>query len=257
MMSRTHREHGNKGYIEDQREFFDKLITQDWDTYITLDWDRTRKCEVDQILRRISSPRRVLNIGCGCGYHDLLFAQSEGVERVIGIDYSEKSIEQANRFYPHPKVQRFVVDCFDHERMAEILERSEKFNLVASFQVIEHLSNPQTFLDINADCVTDNGYVAVVTPNRLKAMNRIRKLFGKDLNFSDPLHYAEYTAKEIIRMGERSNLHVTARFACHFQISFKGILLIGTKNPLSSILGQLHPGMANIIGIIFKKRYKD
>jgi hypothetical protein len=34
-MSRLQQEYGNKGYIEDQREFFDKLITQDWDTYIS------------------------------------------------------------------------------------------------------------------------------------------------------------------------------------------------------------------------------
>jgi 2-polyprenyl-3-methyl-5-hydroxy-6-metoxy-1,4-benzoquinol methylase len=252
-MSRTHREHGNKGYIEDQREFFDKLITQDWDTYITPYWDRTRKYEVDQILQRVPSPRTVLDIGCGCGYHDLLFAKLEEVKLVIGIDYSGKSIEQANRFYPHPKVQRFVVDCFDHKKIKEILDHFGRFDLVTSFQVIEHLKKNQEFLAINADCIEEKGCVAVVTPNRDKAMNRLRKLFGRNPKFDDPLHYAEYTVEELIKMGEQSNLHVTARFACHLQISFKGITLVGAKNPLSPMLGQFIPKMASTIGIIFQK----
>jgi 2-polyprenyl-3-methyl-5-hydroxy-6-metoxy-1,4-benzoquinol methylase len=257
MMSRTHREHGNKGYIEDQREFFDKLITQDWDTYITPYWDRTRKYEVDQILQRVPSPRTVLDIGCGCGYHDLLFAKLEEVKLVIGIDYSEKSIEQANRFYPHPKVQRFVVDCFDHKKIKEILDHFGRFDLVTSFQVIEHLKQNQEFLAINADCIEEKGCVAVVTPNRDKAMNRLRGLFGKGPTFGDPLHDAEYTVEDLIQMGERANLRVTARFACHFQISLKGLTLIGTKTPFSITLGRLLPKMASIIGVIFRKRKDD
>jgi 2-polyprenyl-3-methyl-5-hydroxy-6-metoxy-1,4-benzoquinol methylase len=253
-MSLTHQGHSNKGFIEDQREFFNQLITQEWNTYINPNWDNTRKFEVDQILRIVPYPINILNIGCGCGYHDLLFAKSNGVEFVVGIDYSEKSISQANQYYSHPKVHRFVTDCFNNEEMTGILNRFGRFGLVVSFQVIEHLSRPQAFFDVNAECVKKGGYVAVVTPNRRNAINRFREIFGKKPIFIDPLHYAEYTKEEIIRMGEQSNLRPIDYFSGNFNLTFKGVTLIGTKNPISMILGQLIPEFANTIGVIFLKK---
>jgi 2-polyprenyl-3-methyl-5-hydroxy-6-metoxy-1,4-benzoquinol methylase len=252
-MSRTHQEHGDKGYIEDQRKFFDKLVTHDWDTYIDPYWDEIREFDVNQILRIVPFPRTVLDIGCGCGYHDLLFAESEGVDLVVGIDYSSKSIEQANRIYSHPKVQRFVANCFDDRQMSEILNRYGKFGLVVSFQVIEHLSRPHDLLAVKANCAPDKGYIAIVTPNRQKVMSYLRKLFGQEPKLDDPLHFAEYTAEELIEMGKEYNLRVVAHFGTGFSIGLKGIKLMDTKTPLNLWVGRFFPNFANSVGIIFHK----
>ena len=96
-------------FLEDQRQFFDELITEEWDTYQSADWDRRRRLEVDSLFRLVT-PRRVLDVGCGCGFHDVLMAERPGVEGVTGIDYSARSIEMAGHFYAHPKVSRGVED---------------------------------------------------------------------------------------------------------------------------------------------------
>ena len=62
--------------------------------------------------------------------------QIDGIEKVVGIDYSEKSIETAEREYPHPLIERYVSDFLKDKEF--ILDKGP-FDLVVSFQVIEHL----------------------------------------------------------------------------------------------------------------------
>src|SRR5215211_943037 len=92
-------------YREDQRAFFDQLVSESWDAYQDPLWDRTRRLEIDALFG-VVAPRRILDVGCGCGFHDLLMAERPGVEHVDGIDYSPRSVEVAEREYPHPRVRR-------------------------------------------------------------------------------------------------------------------------------------------------------
>ena len=59
------REDDNKQFIENLREFFDELITQEWDTYIDPHWDKTRQVEIEEVLRIIPRPKSILDVGCG------------------------------------------------------------------------------------------------------------------------------------------------------------------------------------------------
>src|SRR5919198_1558461 len=85
-------------YLEDQREFFDSLITEDWDSYHSAAWDRTRRAEVAEIMR-VAPARRVLDVGCGCGFHDVVIAEHPDIVEVVAVDYSPRSIEVAEREY--------------------------------------------------------------------------------------------------------------------------------------------------------------
>jgi 2-polyprenyl-3-methyl-5-hydroxy-6-metoxy-1,4-benzoquinol methylase len=253
-MSKTHLQHGNTGFIEDQREFFDRLITQDWGTYHDATWDRMRRFEVAQIMRLVPPPRRVLNVGCGCGYQDREFAQWSTTEAVVGIDNSVNSIKQANLHYPHPKVKRLVADIFDYNALIQELGR---FDLVVSFQVLEHLTNPQEFLTACASLARAGGYVAVVTPNRRRMLNRVLALCGRQPQLVDPLHFAEYSVTELVHMahGLRAGsvgLRFHARFGYDISLALKGKTLIGPETPLNRVLTGVFPGLANIIGVIFQ-----
>lgn len=180
-------------FLEDQREFFDTLITADWETYLDPEWDAVRRREVEAIMSRVAGPR-VLDAGCGCGFHDAEIANWPGVEEVVGIDYSAKSIETAEREYPHPRVRR---------RVADILEPlgEAPFDLVVSFQVVEHLTEPREFLQALAANAAPGGAVAVVTPNGRRLDNRLRRLRGKAPEAIDPQHYAEYSPCELVGLA--------------------------------------------------------
>jgi SAM-dependent methyltransferase len=250
-MTRTHQEHGDKGFVEDQREFFDTLITQDWDTYINPHWDRTRRIEVKEILRCIPTPRRVLDVGCGAGYHDVVFAESLGVEQVIGVDYSPKSIEQANRHYPHPKVERGVASIFEPDT---ILQQWGRFDLVTSFQVIEHLKDSRPFLEACLQCTSPSAYIAVVTPNRSRIENRIRRLLGYPPRLIDPMHFMEYSIADLTNLGKTVGLRAVGTFGhtVHLAASRSVTLLEGTSR-FGLWLGLALPGAANVVGVVFQR----
>ena len=121
-------------FVRDQRQFFDELVTEDWHSYISSEWDYVRRYEIGRLFRRIQ-PTTILDVGCGCGFHDRVMAEYPFVREVIAIDYSLKSIEAAEREYPHPRVTRWVSDFAE-------FPRDRAFDLVVSFQVIEHLDDP-------------------------------------------------------------------------------------------------------------------
>jgi 2-polyprenyl-3-methyl-5-hydroxy-6-metoxy-1,4-benzoquinol methylase len=238
-------------FMDDQREFFDRLITEQWHTYNNRNWDRTRRLEVRKILEMVPGTCRVLNMGCGCGFHDALFAESAHVDAVVGIDYSPNSIEQANRHYPHPKVQRVVMDI---NQPAEIVRRFGLFDLVVSFQVLEHLSQPAEFISSSIACARDGGVVAFVTPNRETLQNRVRRLAGKPIQSMDPLHFREFTRIELEQALVEQQLEIVGSFGHSLGLTCRGRIIIVGNSPVGMVLGQWMPGVADVLGIVARKR---
>jgi 2-polyprenyl-3-methyl-5-hydroxy-6-metoxy-1,4-benzoquinol methylase len=231
-------------FLEDQRQFFDELITREWDTYQNRDWDEIRRFEVNCLFRLVS-PRTILDVGCGCGFHDVLMAEKAGVETVVGIDYSKKSIETANRVYPHRNVRRRVKDI-------RYLNAGEGFNLVVSFQVIEHLTDAVEFLKNCRRQSTPAGHVAVITPNHLRLSNRLRILTGASPKFGDPQHFREYTIPEIVALGEKAGLKYCGAFAYGMSLRIPKTNSMFLPAPIRLRLGHLVPFAADCLGVVFQ-----
>lgn len=239
-MSKTHKKYPK--YMEDQRLFFDELVTKDWNDYLSEDWDAERKREIRRLFKLIS-PRRILNVGCGSGFHDLLMAEYDFVSDVVGIDYSKNSVEVANREFPHKKIRREVSDITDFD--------NQLFDLVVSFQVIEHLKDPEAFLlECKKRCV-DGGWVAAFTPNRKRLTNRLRAMIRLDLALEDPQHFAEYTVRDLTRMGHRIGLTLVDHFSYNltFEVPKFGWQLI--PKSWSKHIGKKVPRFANRFAVVF------
>ena len=251
-LSKTHEEHGisREGYIEDQRKFFDSLVSKDWEDYINEDWDRARQEEVDQILSRAPSVERVLDLGCGCGYHDLLFAKKERIRKIVAVDYSEKSIEKAESEYPHAKIERHVVDFL---RDKEFILSRGPFDLVACFQVIEHLTRPDELVAVSALFAKVGGHVAIVTPNEKRLQNRWLRMTGKPVEMVDPLHFREYGIPELRQLGQKWGLKAVSYFGRDFHLSHGSRGIITSKGMLGSWVASMVPTFCDVIGVIFRK----
>lgn len=75
--------------------------------------------------------KRILEVGCGDGYGSAYLA--EAASEVIGIDYEEDVILQAKNKYRVPNLSFLCMD-------ATVLQfKNDSFDLVCSFQVIEHI----------------------------------------------------------------------------------------------------------------------
>lgn len=231
----------------DQRKFFDELITKDWNTYKNKLWDFTRAYEVKKIIQK-TNPSRILDIGCGCGFHDLLFAKNPIVKYVLGIDYSTESIKKANQEYPHQKVERVCVDF-----LSENQSIPSDFDLAVSFQVIEHLKDFERFFSVVFSKVKKGGYVAIATPNFDRFSNRIRRFFGYSAEFCDPMHFREFNLLELKNLGESAGLNMIDHFG--YAVSLNAFFNFDKYIPDKArfYLGTAIPSIAEVIVIVFKK----
>ncbi|MCU0841991.1 MAG: class I SAM-dependent methyltransferase [Thiobacillaceae bacterium] len=242
----TTKEHSTQAkhpeFLRDQRAFFDELITREWHTYHNPDWDLSRQYEVTQLFRHVC-PATILDVGCGCGYHDLLMATRPETRQVYAIDYSAKSIETAEREYPHAKVRRQVADI--NALGADI----PQVDLVVSFQVIEHTTDPARFLEQCAKQARSGGHVAIFTPNRLRLANRLRRMLGRPARLSDPQHFLEFTLEELSALGRDLGLQPMASFGYGMDLP-----LIGARLPMAwrLALGRRWPASADGLCVIFR-----
>ncbi|WIX79027.1 class I SAM-dependent methyltransferase [Amycolatopsis carbonis] len=99
----------------------------------------------------------VLEAGCGEGYGAGLIAKT--ARRVLALDYDVPTTEHVARRYPDVAVAR--------ANLAYLPLSGESVDVVANFQVIEHLWDQDGFL---AECfrvLRPGGKMLVTTPNRL------------------------------------------------------------------------------------------
>lgn len=120
--------------------------------------------------------RSVLDAGCGEGYGSAMLAQ--GAARVRGLDQAE-AIAIASARHRGANLEYRVYD------LTQLTRLGETFDLVVSFQVIEHLVDPAGFLRGLAACTAPGGTLVVTTPNRLMSMSE------------NPYHLREWTAEEL------------------------------------------------------------
>lgn len=223
-------------FQNDQRQFFDELITEDWETYFSEEWNYTRWFEVKHLFKKIK-PRTILDIGCGDGFRDVLMADYPFVERVDAFDYSEKSIQKAEQVNPHPKVKRFAADFND-------VNPETLYDLVVSFDVFEHLKKPEEYLEFSSRVCSPGGIVTICTPNRLRLDNRLKLLSGKSVEMIDVMHFQEYTANEIYGLGKSFGLTPNSWF---------GRGLITSQDPFHRWLQRLNIKQSTRLGYLLKR----
>jgi SAM-dependent methyltransferase len=99
----------------------------------------------------------VLEAGCGEGYGAGLIAQRAA--RVVALDYDEPTTAHVARDYPEVGTVR--------GNLAYLPLRSSTVDVVANFQVLEHLWDQDGFLAECRRVLRPGGRLLVTTPNRL------------------------------------------------------------------------------------------
>jgi SAM-dependent methyltransferase len=124
--------------------------------------------------------RSVLDAGCGEGYGAAMLA--EHATRVVGMDRPE-AVHVASARHSGPRLE------FRPQNLERLDEIREVFELVVSFQVIEHVPDPVGFLRGLAGRVAPGGELIVTTPNRLMSVSE------------NPYHLREWTAPELLALA--------------------------------------------------------
>lgn len=123
----------------------------------------------------------VLEVGCGEGRGIELIMSKAG--SYTAIDKIEEVIENLKSKFPNGKFLSGNIPPF-----AEI--KSNQFDVVISFQVIEHIQDDAFFLKEIHRVLKPGGKAYLTTPNRLMSLTR------------NPWHIREYTAEELLALAQ-------------------------------------------------------
>jgi ubiquinone/menaquinone biosynthesis C-methylase UbiE len=105
---------------------------------------------------RFVAGKRVLDIACGEGYGSSAL-QKAGASQVIGVDISDSVCSHAR--------MKYGVDA--RAGTAERIPLPDKsVDVVVSFETIEHVRNPGSFLDESVRVLSPQGMLIISTPNK-------------------------------------------------------------------------------------------
>jgi SAM-dependent methyltransferase len=108
---------------------------------------------------RLARGKRVLDAGCGAGYGSAELAAA--ADSVVGVDVAPEAIAFATEHYQLPNLR------FEQASCTALPNPDGSFDLVAAFEVIEHLADWRAFLAEARRVLAPNGQLVVSTPNRL------------------------------------------------------------------------------------------
>ncbi|HVW13499.1 MAG TPA: class I SAM-dependent methyltransferase [Mucilaginibacter sp.] len=104
-----------------------------------------------------NSNRCILDLGCGNG-HLVNYLVAHGYN-AYGTDASENGIAIAKKEHP----DRFFLQDLSTGKLPEPLQKL-KFDTIVSTEVIEHLYDPEGFIDFCKSILPENGEIIISTP---------------------------------------------------------------------------------------------
>jgi len=111
--------------------------------------------------------KRVLDAGTGPGYGAAILKYA-GAAEVVAVDIDSESIEYAKCRFGGEGVDYMTDDC-------EAFENARgPFDVICSFENIEHLPNPEKFMAESARMLKPDGMLIISTPERAKQPPRPR-----------------------------------------------------------------------------------
>ena len=167
----------------------------------------TANLYLSQLVHRDSAPASglsLLDIGCGMGDF-LLEAQSIGFN-VSGLEVTDHLVEFANRRLGFSSVQKGFIETSNFQK--------ESFDVVAFFDVIEHVRNPVDFLTHVSSLLKQNGRVYIVTPS-LDSWSA--KLLGKNWMEYKVEHLFYFSKRSMTLLLEKTGFH-KIRFHPNYKI---------------------------------------
>lgn len=138
--------------------------------------------------------KKILELGCGVGYGTYYLIKGNPLN-ISAYDGDNKAIIYAEKHFANKRIDYNYCDI-------EKLKTYEKFNVIISFEVIEHLRKPSCLLKLAKRVLKQNGVFLVSTINRaFSAYDNGRP--------SNPYHFREYFADEFERLLKKYFSSVT------------------------------------------------
>lgn len=134
---------------------------------------------------KLAVDKTVLDLGCNNGYGSSII--NEFSDDVTGVDVSQEAIQVANSLYGQGGIKFQVIDG------NRLPFADKKFDLIVSFQVIEHIVDYQNYFSEIKRVLSPDGMVVFSTPNALLRLDPGMKPWN-------PFHVREFSASELKKL---------------------------------------------------------
>lgn len=142
---------------------------------------------------------RVLDLGCGMGWH-AIYAAEHGARQVVATDISRKMLEQAKRINPHPRVE-YRCEAFEDGVFAP-----HSFEVVLASLMLHYLPDYGGFLDRVACWLVPGGTLVYTVEHPVFTaqgpQDWYRDQEGRALHFPVDRYFWE-GSREAVFLGER------------------------------------------------------
>jgi 2-polyprenyl-3-methyl-5-hydroxy-6-metoxy-1,4-benzoquinol methylase len=167
--------------------------------------------EINNLMKFDKLRTNVLDIGCGMG--TFLYAAKPHYKKLTGLDVSEK---MANFVRTKIGVKVLLEQFQDHES-------SEPYSLIHMSHVLEHIPNPNAWMQHARKLLHPNGILVINVPNKMSFSRRLKHGFYKlglikqySSSWKDPTrtpdHLYEPTIKSFLQLIQQNNFKVLDYF---------------------------------------------
>lgn len=153
---------------------------------------------------QFTAGKSLLDIACGVGKGSLTMAILGKAAKVSGYDIDQDSVTYAGIRNMHGAVTYKTAD-------AQSFHNGDQFDMIVSFETIEHLDNPEAFLKNASDSLSSDGALYVSTPISEYEINT---------HPYNPYHKTEWGFKSFQNMLQK-----------HFKVEDVYVQLYLPKNP--------------------------
>ncbi len=203
---------------------------------------------------------KFLDIGCGVGFFMSELEKSGSKLNLYGVDYSKYNLKKAKKL-PY---------TFKRCNIEEGVPFNDKFfDIVYAAEIVEHLVNPDFFLEECNRLLKPGGHVIVTTPNLCAWYNRILVLLGiqplfyesstiNPRNGAGPLRFLKqgripvghiriYTVRAMIDLLESQGFEVVKVRGAHFAALPKAVRWLDD-------IVKLYPRLASGMVVVARKK---
>jgi SAM-dependent methyltransferase len=135
--------------------------------------------------RTLARGKRVLDAACGEGYGSALLA--DVAASVVGADISEQAIAHARSRYGDRSNLRF-----ERADATQLDVAAGSFDLVVSFETLEHVAAQESLVAGFARALTDDGILVISSPDK--------KTYSDERGFSNEFHVRELYRDELLNL---------------------------------------------------------
>ncbi len=151
-------------------------------------------------LKKIVKGGRFLDVGCNAGF--VVEAAREAGFEACGFDPSEEAIRYAREMFPKNSFACITID--------QVTEALGQFDLIYCSEVIEHVLDPDGFVEGLSQCLKPGGVLYLTTPDG-GHWNKPKEL-GKWEGFCPPEHCLYFTLDAMKAFLSRHGLQIEKRF---------------------------------------------